>query len=153
MSYDPNPIIDSIVSHALALGRFDRVNGAEPRNAPGPGLTAAVWNQHVGPAQGQSGLASTSALLVFNVRLYSSADASPADAIDPNMMTAEAELIDAYTGDFTFGGLIEYVDLLGSTSPGGLHSDAGYLQMDAKTFRVRTITVPVIVADVWSQSS
>ncbi len=60
MALDSAPIINAVVSHAMASGHFEQVNGHEPANPPGHGLTAAVWVDLVEPVR-SSGLARTSA--------------------------------------------------------------------------------------------
>lgn len=149
-SLDPNPVLDALVSHALASGYFERVNSHEPKNAPGNGLSVAVWADWIGPATAASGLATTSVLMRFNVRVFSNMIQEPQDAIDPTLLTAVGALMEAYTGDFTLGGLVREVDLLGQYGP-GLSGQAGYLNQDGKLYRVMTITVPLVLDDVWSQ--
>ena len=67
MSLDTTAIMNAVLSHAAASGYFDRVAGHEPKNAPGNGLSAAVWVDRIGPVPAGSGLAATSALVVLNV--------------------------------------------------------------------------------------
>ncbi|MEU8362323.1 hypothetical protein AB0C27_40525 [Nonomuraea sp. NPDC048882] len=150
MSLDAATILDAIVSHAMQLGLFERVNAHEPANAPGHGLTCAVWADSVSPFPAGSGLHATSARVVFNVRLYTSMLQEPADAIDPHMIAAVDALVNAYSGDFELGGSVRNVDLLGQ---GGipLSAQAGYLRQDGHEMRVMTIVLPVIVNDVWEQ--
>lgn len=150
MSFDPVPLFDAVQSHALASGLFERVNTHEPKNAPGEGLTAAIWVQSIGPTK--SGLASTSVRVVFTVRIFQNMLLEPQDAIDPMVLSAVGTLMEAYTGDFTLGDLVRNVDLMGS---GGiaLTAQAGYLSIDGKMMRVMDITLPVIVNDVWTQVS
>lgn len=145
-------IVEAVVSHAATSGWFERVNGHEPKNAPGHGLTAAVWMQRITPVAAQSGLAATSALLLLNVRVYASMLTEPQDAIDPNLTAATAALMGAYTGDFTLGGLVADVDLLGRHGT-ALAAEAGYLEQDRKMFRVYTVTVPLVVNDIWEQAA
>lgn len=144
-------ILDGIVSHALTLGLFERVNQHEPKSAPGNGLTAAVWAETIGPDPSSSGLASTSGVVTFLVRVYTSMLAEPLDAIDPLMLGAVDELMTAYSGDFTLNGAARCVDILGQAGP-ALSAKAGYLNQDNKIYRVMTISLPVIVNDVWSQN-
>lgn len=151
MALDTQPIIDAVVSHALASGHFERVNGHEPKSAPGSGITGAVWVDATGPARGASGLAATTARLTLNVRLYTSMLAEPADAIDPRLMAAHDALMTAYSADFTLGGLVRCVDLLGMSGV-PLSSQAGYLIQDSAQYRVVTIVLPVLVNDVWEQT-
>ena len=150
MALDITGILDAVVSHAMACGHFERVNQHEPENPPGAGLTAAVWADRVTPVR-SSGLASVSTLLVFNVRLFTSMQSDPADAIDPAMLAAVDTLCAAYAGDFTLGGLVRQVDLLGSAGQ-PLDIRAGYIPQDGALYRVLTISLPVIVNDLWTEA-
>lgn len=149
MTLNISGILDEVVSHAMASGHFEKVNGHEPANAPSLGLTAAVWTESV-QAVRSSGLDQTTVQLVFNVRLYASAQSEPADAIDPTMITAMDDLCAAYVGDFTLGGLVRQVDILGAYGR-PLLVRAGYVQQSGAIFRVMTITLPLIVNDLWEQ--
>lgn len=144
-------LIDAATSHASASGHFEQVNGHEPINpAPSGGLTAAVWVNDV-TAIRTSGLDSTSALVVLNVRIYTSATAFPLDAIDPAVTAAVDALCTAYVGDFTFDGLIRNVDVRGAHGQ-PLSARAGYIQQDGALTRVMTIWLPCIVNDLWTEA-
>ncbi|MFI1889817.1 hypothetical protein [Streptomyces jumonjinensis] len=150
MALDITGILDKVVSHAAGVGYFEQVNGHEPASAPGYGLTAAVWSERVTPVR-SSGLASLSTLLVFSVRIYTSAHQEPMDAIDPRMVEAVDALCREYAGDFTLGGLVRHVDLLGAAGQ-PLDVRAGYISQDGSLYRVMTITLPVIVNDLWEEA-
>lgn len=150
MTLDSRGILDAVVSHALAAGVFERVNLHEPKSAPGNGLTADVWIDRLEATPLASGLAVTAAVLTVNLRVYGSAMALPADSIDPNMLTAVDVLMTAYVGDFTLGGLIRNVDVLGEHGE-LLAAQAGYVELDHKMFRVMTIRLPLVVNDAWPQ--
>ncbi|NUS26045.1 MAG: hypothetical protein HOV92_17735 [Streptomyces sp.] len=150
MSLDLTTIIAAVETHALASGYFDAVNGHEPLSPPTSGVTCAVWTEQIGPARGGSGLNSTSSRLALFVRLYTPMAQLPSDAIDPNMMTALDALMAAYSGHFTLGGLVRHVDLLG-TYGDPLSARAGYLKTSGTDFRVMTITLPLIISDLWEQ--
>jgi hypothetical protein len=136
----------------MTSGYFERVNGHEPLNPPGNGLTAALWVQSMGPVPAGSGLAATSARLVFMVRLFAPAMQLPTDDIDPNLMAATDALMTAYSGDFEFGGQVRNVDLLGQAGI-ALSAEAGWVDYgDGAKFRVITITLPVIVNNAWTQA-
>ena len=151
MALDILNLTDAVQSHASASGYFELVNGHEPKSPPATGgLTAAVWADRVTPVR-SSGLNSVSVLLVFNVRIYGSALSEPADAIDPNMLAAVDVLCAAYAGDFTLGGLVRSVDLLGAYGS-SLDVRAGYLSQDGQLYRVMTIAVPCIVNDLWTEA-
>jgi hypothetical protein len=99
-----------------------------------------------------SGLAVSSARVVLNVRIYTSMLQEPQDAIDPAVADAVDALFTAYGGDFELGGAVEAVDLLGMAGP-GLSAQAGYLTIADKIYRVMTITLPLLVNDVWTQTA
>src|SRR6266536_37862 len=151
MSLDLQGIVDTITSHAAKTGLFDAVNGHEPKSAPGDGITAAVWVDSIDPIPEASGLAATAGRVTVNVRIYTSFLQEPEDLIDPNMVQAVDLLLGAYSVDFDLGAKIRNVDLLGQSGP-ALSAKAGYLNQDGKLFRVMTITLPLIINDVWVQS-
>jgi hypothetical protein len=153
MSFDDaavRTLLDEIVSHAASLGVFDRVASHEPKNAPGSGLSCSVWADAIAPLARASGLASTSGRIAFSVRIYSSMLAEPQDDKDREILTATSALMGAYSGDFTLGGNVRAVDLLGMYGT-PLSAKAGYLNQDGKLFRVMEITLPVICNDMWDQ--
>jgi hypothetical protein len=152
MALDIASILDAVVSHALASGCFEQVNGHEPKDAPPAGLTAAVWPQTLGPARGSSGLASTSVRIGLTVRLYSGLTQEPGDAIDPAMVAALDTLMAAYSGDYDLGGLVREVDLLGAFGD-PLGGQAGYLVQAGEAYRVWDITLPLICNDLWDQEA
>lgn len=151
MSIDAVGIMDKLQSHAATLGVFERVNLHEPKNAPGNGLSCAVWADFIGPVPTNSGLAATSALLVFNIRIYSNMLKEPQDYIDPEVIKAVDLLMTAYSGDFELGGDVAWIDLLGQSGR-VMQSQAGYINQDNKMFRVMTITLPVVLNDSWEQA-
>lgn len=144
-------ILDEVVSHAMALGLFERVNTHEPKNAPGHGLSAAIWVDSIGPVPLGSGLSSTTGRVAFQVRLFSNMLQEPQDAIDPEMVKAVDALLGAYSGDFDLGGSVRNVDLLGQAGA-PMSAQAGYINQDGKLYRVMTIVLPVIVSDLWEQA-
>jgi hypothetical protein len=151
VALDITGILDAAVSHASASGHFDQVNGHEPVHPPASGgLTAGVWVDRAVPVR-SSGLDSVTALVVLNVRLYTSAQQLPLDAIDPAMVAAVDALCTAYVGDFTLGGLVRQVDVFG-THGQPLDVRAGYLAQDGALQRVMTISLPVIVNDLWEEA-
>lgn len=144
-------ILDGVISHAQATGLFDGgVNGHEPKSSPGNGMTCAVWAQRIGPAPLGSGLSVTTGLLILNVRIYTPMLQQPYDAIDPTVISAVDALFTEYSADFTLGGAVRNVDLLGAYSP-GLVAEAGYVNQDGKLMRIMTITLPMVINDLWPQ--
>jgi hypothetical protein len=111
-----------------------------------------VWVDSVKPASGQSGLIATTALFVVNVRIYQNMIAEPQDMIDPRVMAAVDALMTAYSGDFELGGTVRAVDLLGLAGT-PMNAQAGYIQQDNRVYRAVTITLPLIINDVWAQAA
>lgn len=143
-------VFDKIVSYALASGRFDNVNQHEPKNAPGHGLQCSVWMDKIVPVR-TSGLNATSGLVNMYARIYTNFRQQPFDMIDPNVMAATADFMGALSADFDFGGAadVRNIDLLGMTGT-PLSAQAGYVEIDRQMFRVMTITIPVIINDMFT---
>jgi hypothetical protein len=154
MSLNIDTIIDGAVSHALASGWFERANMrvGEPKNAPGSGLTLAIWAQSIDPIPRLSGLNSTTARVELMERIYSNMLQEPVDMIDPNVIKATDVLCTAYTGDFTLGGSVMEVDLLGSYGT-AMRTQAGYVTINSTMYRCMDITLPLIVTDLWTQAA
>lgn len=152
MTINTQAIIDALASYAMASGHFDRVNAHEPKNAPGNGLSCAIWMDGINPLPERSGLAATAARLVFNVRVYQNFISEPQDAIDPRLVAAVDALMTAYSGDYDLGGTVAEVDLLGNYGV-ALAGQAGYLNQDSRIYRVFTLTVPVVVNDTFTQAA
>jgi hypothetical protein len=149
---DVQALQDALVSHAMALGVFERVNGHEPKSSPGSGLTASVFfSGPIRPAR-TSGLASTSLVLTARVRIYAPMLQEPADAIDPMVVGAVTSFMAAVSADFSLDGLVRNVDLLGYEGA-PMDGQPGYLNQDNKIFRVGDITVAMIVNDVFDQAA
>lgn len=148
MSLDTPGLFAALSSHAETLGLFDRVNNHEPHNAPGSGLTYALWWMRLGPVQ-SSGLSSTSGLVTFMGRIHRPAP-QPQDQVDLDVLAATDALVAAYSADFTLGGLIRAVDLAGQTGT-SLSAQAGWLVVDTTTYRTSDITIPLIVNDLFPQ--
>ena len=144
-------ILDAMVSHALSTGYFQQVNQHDSKQSSFEGLTCEIWIEQVNPVK-TSGLASTSVRIQFEVRMYSGTLTEPYDDIETNMMLALDALMRAYMGDFTLGGIIRHVDAFGAYGT-GVQARTGYINHDGKEFRVFSLNVPVIVDDLWDQSS
>ena len=143
-------LVNSVVSHAQTLGIFDSVNTHEPKSAPGSDLRCAIWADSIIPLGGASGLSATSGEVIMSVRVYGNMLQKPEDEMDPRILSAVTTLIGSYSGDFNFGATVRNVDLLGSFGP-KLQAQAGYVTIGQAMFRVMTITLPVIINDMWSQ--
>lgn len=145
-------VLNAVANKSARLGLFGKINKHEPKNAPGSKLSTAIWVQGIGPAD--SGLASTSVWLQLTQRIYTSMISEPRDAIDPDMVYAADRVMAALTADFTLGGLVRCIDLLGleaSRTRSPLSAEAGYLAIDNKLYRIIDISIPIVLNDTWTQ--
>lgn len=145
MDFDFNDLISAVTSHAQALGVFDTVNGAQPTSVPNTGVTCAVWAQEIAPDPEASGLAATAVDVELNVRLYMALNSQEPDVIDPAMMNATSKLLAAYNGNFTLDGLVRNIDVLQAKAV------AGYIDQSGQILRVITISLPIVINDLWEQ--
>ncbi len=154
MALETRRYMDALISHAMASGHFSAVNSTDIGSVPtNEGISAVVWPRSGSPIPGRSGLASTSVLIPFMVRLFHASAVDPLREIDPRMIDATDALLNAYSGDFTLGGIVAEVDLLGQYSD-GLSWDSGWVDMgDDGKFRIVDITVPLVINDVWTQEA
>lgn len=144
-------IHNGVISVPMRTAYFTSVNSHEPTSPPsGLDMFAAVWLQFLRPIAARSGLNKTSGLLVYNCRMYTN-QMEDQDYIDPQMVRATAALMAAYSGDFDINGLVTAVDLLGMHDV-PLSAVAGYLQLGTVKFRVMTLTIPLIVDDLFTQA-
>lgn len=147
-------VFDKIVSYELVSGRFDAVNQHEPKNAPGLGITCSTWINSITPYARGSGINLTTGIINLNSRIYTNFRSQPYDLIDPNITSAVVDIMGALSADFDFGGEagIRNIDLLGSSGT-SLSAQAGYVEIDRQMFRVMTLTIPVIVNDMFIQEA
>lgn len=143
-------IIDRYGSRLRKLG-FDRVQAEDFTSAPGRGVSVAYWVQRILPAT--SGLDNTSCVLVFYTRVITDLITPQSGKIDPRLTRAVSTLYGNLIGGFTLDGLIRNVDVRGSAGAGMLESQAGFLNIDNKWYRMHTITVPMIVNDLWGEQA
>ncbi|MFD5709482.1 hypothetical protein ACFWHW_03655 [Streptomyces pharetrae] len=140
----------AVMSHAQGLGLFEQVLGHEPVSAPGSGLLYAVWVSDVAPVPTLSGLASVSVRLELTGRVLMPADTEPQDDVDVAVTGAVNGLMREYTGDFTLGGTVADVDLLGAHGT-ALRASFGFTRIDSTTYRAATLTIPLIINDAWNE--
>jgi hypothetical protein len=145
-----NTLMTNVTDHASRLGVFRSVNKHEPKGAPGSGMRYSVWVQTIEPLGAASGLAETSGYVVLWGRIFGNAFMKPEDELDPQMLTAATTLLAAYSGDFNFGDTVRNVDLLGTFGQ-KMGAQAGYVTIQQTMYRVMTITIPVIINDMWTQ--
>jgi len=76
----------------------------------------------------------------------------PQAEIDPAVMAAVDALFTALSGDFSLGGRVRNIDLLGAHGV-GLSAQAGYQTINQTAYRVMTIVIPLIINSAWVQEA
>lgn len=145
-------VLDILISDAQLLGIFEHVNQFESTSSPGTGLTAEiVWMLGPTPMANRSGLTSTSARVVYGMRIMVPFKNTPKESLDPILTNAVDLYINSLHGELALADAQgSFIDVFGM---GGIPIDAqgGYLTLDQTTYRVGTVTIPVIMENVWTQ--
>ncbi len=150
MAIDYTAIRDALVSAAQLAGVFDAVEGHEPKNAPGRGLTCFVFYAGKRTVQ-RGGLKSTTVRLNWTVQARCSMTREPQDAIDIDLLGAVDAVYRELHTNFTLDiSGVRAVDLLGAEGD-PLLDVAGYIDQDGHKFRVIEIFVGIVVNDAWEQ--
>lgn len=152
MTFNASDIHDNVVTVPQQLGIFDSVLGFEPKSAPVGNLICAVWFMDINPFPGRSGANITSAVAVWNARIYIPMLSEPQDEVEKNLLNAISLLMGALAGDFTLDSSVAGVDLQ-AMSGKGMGSKTGYVGMDGVLFRIADVTIPLIIDDCWSQTA
>lgn len=144
-----------LTSHAEASGWFAQVTTHEPKAAPHTGdrMSVSIVLASLDPAPRGSGLANTSAVVVFRARMQIDMMTEPQDAIDVGIGLAAVEFMRRVSADFDLGGTVRNVLLLGGHGTRGLSFQSGYVQQGGTFYRAGTVLIPCIVNDVWAQSA
>lgn len=144
-------IYSALNSHAKSTKLFQSVQQHDPKSGLRKGsIACGIALRTVNTAR--SGLNSTSARMDFDLLLYGHADGEPADSIDLNLAEAADTMIERLLEDLTLGGEAANIDVQGSDG-GSLSVQTGYFEGDENTYRVFTVSIGVIVNDVWTHGS
>jgi hypothetical protein len=147
--FDPGPIMKALETLFKRSAVFERVTAHEPKNAPGNGMSLSLHGMELGLDPNASGLASVAGLWTVHATAMIPFLQEPLDAIDITLTKATWSIISALVRNFTLGGLIRNVDLMGMyTGTVPLKGTFGYLTIDSKIFRVVTIPIPMLVGDL-----
>lgn len=147
-----NTLIANIKSGAQNLGLFQQVLQHEPKSAPQHAQTLAFWVVDIKPSKVYSDLTATAGVVTFHNRIYVNALSKPEDQVEGNLLTAVSTLIGEYSSEFSFGGTVINVDLLGAEGT-PLSMTTGYVTIDSKIFRMANIVTPVIIDHLWTQGA
>jgi hypothetical protein len=150
MSLDIVGIIGAVESHAASIDGIERVVTNEPKNAPGDGISCAIWVSDIEPLGVASGLDKVSVLLSLTVRLMKPLLSQPYGQIDPDLLATADRLMRAYAGDFTLGGEVRNVDLLGMYGS-KMAAHTAYMTLAKGSYRIVDITLPLVINDLWDE--
>jgi len=153
---DAKAMQQALASHAMKLGQLDSpISLHEPRMRPTSDLHAALWLNGITPIRA-SGLNTVSARVEWLFRMYTGGEQEPQDEIDVKVLTATDRFLSSLCGDFDLDdhltdGLVRMIDIFGAYGQ-GLNAAAGWARWSDGMSRVVTITIPVIVNDVWQEA-
>lgn len=153
---DAKAMQQALASHAMKLAQFDSPVGLhEPRVRPASDLHAALWLNGITPIRA-SGLSTVSARVEWLFRMYTPGEQEPQDDVDAKVLTAADRFMSSLCGDFDLDdhltdGLVRMIDIFGAYGT-GLNAAAGWARWSDGMTRVVTITIPVIVNNVWQEA-
>ena len=147
---DADALFDAMQSIAQKGGDYEQVILHEPKAAPQSLPLLALWLGPLTPLGAASGLSATAVRVSLRGRIYISDLQKPEDKIDGKLLKLASKLLGAYSANFTLGGLVELIDLLGIYGE-AMSSQPGYIDHDGKFFRVQELTLPLIIDALWEQ--
>jgi hypothetical protein len=150
MSLGTRVLQQALVSKIKTLGVCGNVAAYPPIAGPGPGVTAWLWVQRVVAVPSLSGLANTAARVDFTLQLLTSTKQSPYEGIDEKMADALDVIMRALVGDFTLTARIHSVDVLGAYGA-PVTAELGWVDFDRVPWRALTVTIPLVVTDLWDE--
>lgn len=139
-------LFDALQSAVQGTGLFQGVDTHEPESPPGLRLYCSIM---LGPLRAvpASGLNATSGQVTFTIRIWSRARQRPLDKIDPELLAAAATVMGVLSGKFTLAGTVRNIDLF------AMSGVPGWIEFEGEQFRVMEITVPIVINDMFTQSS
>lgn len=152
MTLTIDSIIGALTDHAQQLGVFDSVSGHEAKVSPGSGVHCEIFGGNFELVPVRSGLATVTFRLPFRVRLRTNWLQQPSDDVDRRIIKALDPLMAAYCDNFTIGGLITAVDILGMTGSPVAGTFAYLDQGDGTKWRTLELELPLLVDDLWTEA-
>lgn len=143
---DASALFSAIRSKAKALGVFAATIGHDPENAPPSGITCSIALGPVKPVT-SSGLDAVSGQVTLMVHVWNFAQKRPLDEVDPDVLAAACSLMGAFAGGFTLGETVRNVELF------SMSADPGYVNFESKEFRTMSITLPILINDMFEEVS
>lgn len=145
-------LFDSVRTHCLNLALFGGVTTHEAKSKPMGDMSAEIWGMAIRALPQVSGLGETAGLLTFHIRIRTPMMQKPEDDTDKRLMSASLTLIGEYSGNFTLGGTVMAIDLLGMHGE-SVGAQLGYLEQDGTLFRVSTVVLPIVIDNLWTQGA
>lgn len=141
-------LVDRAASWAGKTGAFGAVGTEEPMTPPvGSNIVTGLWHQSMQPAR-SSGLAAVSFRVTLMMRALIRANVTGRDKI---MRRATDAFMLALLGDLSLDGACRTVDVFGSEGQ-QLSATTGYVMAADVPLRSTTITIPVIVNDLYVEA-
>ena len=143
-------ILGKLASIGKSTGLFPGggVKRYEPRGQPANGLTLSLISGPKRPIR-SSGLNNVSLRWQIDGMIYLPMKITPPDDIDVRLTEASAGYLQALCAQFTLGGLVRCIDVLGSDGE-ELNATPGYLEANEKTYRVERLMIPLLINQKWT---
>ena len=151
---DIAPFTAALMTDAAESGHCEYVSGHPIMAAHGSGVAFWLLVKRLFPWSARSGLAATSAVLVYEVVLtLNDTTADPPDDVDPRVVKAATALLGRYIGGFTLGGLVSNVDVRGAAGV-PVNMIAGWMKLGTEggRYRAMIITLPLVLNNLWDES-
>lgn len=143
---------NELISRLLAIKKFDKVAQAEPEQAPGKGVYAAVWFDRIAPVANLSTLTNIAMVYTYMVRFYKPATSEPRDSIDIDLVEALDAFLESIFGTHKMGSTLYEVDVLARYSD-GVQVNTDYVQFGGRSsgvYRVIDISLPIYGLDAYA---
>lgn len=132
-----------------AIGGIESVITSSGVAPPANGVSVQIyaippWK----PIGKRSGLATVSMLTTWAARLVAPIGSPPADNLDMTLLAVYSNAMNTLAGGFTLNGEVEQLDLLGAYGT-GMPMDPQYLEMGGAVYRAMTMTLSLVLDDVW----
>lgn len=152
MALDLGALTFALQTHAAASGLYEATSGHAVIAPHGPGLAWWCMVDSITPYAAGSSLNTVSAVVVYKIMTtLNSTTAEPQDLVDPAVANGADALMRLYMANFTLGGLVRNVDIMGAAGT-KCAMQAGWMTLDTARYRAMIITLPLIVSDLWAEA-
>jgi hypothetical protein len=151
MALDLGTITDALKTHAAASGIYEAVTGHGVVEPHAGGLAWWCMVDDIFPYAAGSGLNTVTACVVYKIiTTLNDSTTDPQELVDPLVANGADALLRLYMSNFTLGGLVRNVDIMGAAGV-RVSAKAGWMTLDNARYRAMIITLPLIVNNLWDE--